>query len=42
VKVHQVILLVWFIVFALWLWSQFRARNERYDKEMKKKQQQQQ
>jgi flagellar biogenesis protein FliO len=31
VKVHQIILLVWFIVFAMWLVRQFANHNKRRD-----------
>ena len=38
-QVHHIILLVWFIVLAMWLVSQFSAHNRRKDEQGKQSQQ---
>jgi len=30
-KVHHLLFLAWFIVFAFWLFGQFQRANKRYD-----------
>jgi flagellar biogenesis protein FliO len=36
VKVHHIILLVWFIIFAGWLVRQFSEHNKRLEDQQKK------
>jgi hypothetical protein len=31
-KVHHILFIAWFIVFAFWLAGQFRKANRKYDK----------
>jgi hypothetical protein len=31
-KVHTILFIIWFIVFAFWLYRQFSRANENYDK----------
>lgn len=30
-KVHQILFLAWFVVFAFWLFRQFQRSNKKYD-----------
>ena len=30
-KVHHLLFIAWFIVFAFWLYGQFKASNRKYD-----------
>lgn len=35
-KVYQILLVVWFVVFFFWLFRQFAARNKREDEKLKR------
>ncbi|MEY3251320.1 MAG: hypothetical protein RL227_293 [Pseudomonadota bacterium] len=35
-KVHHILFLAWFIVFAFWLAGQFKKSNRKYDQQQRK------
>lgn len=35
-KVHHILFIVWFIVFAFWLAGQFKKANSKYDEQQRK------
>lgn len=37
-EVHELLLLAWAIVFALWLFKQFSASNRRYEERQRQEQ----